>query len=59
MTDFYEYEAKKKFEKKIQNGRQKKTEIFKTANSQKKFLKRSIFQTFWKLDCWPDFLFFE
>jgi hypothetical protein len=30
---------KKKFKKKIQNGRLKKTEIFKIANSQKKFVK--------------------
>ena len=30
---------KKNFEKKIQNGRPKKTEIFKTANSQKNFPK--------------------
>ena len=41
MTDFYGDEAKKKkkLRKKFQNGRLKKTDFFKMANSQKKFLK--------------------
>ena len=33
--------TKKNFKKKIQNGRLKKTEFFKIANSQKKFVKIS------------------
>ena len=41
LTDFDGNEAKKKSQKKFQNGRHKKNEIFKTANSQTKFAKIS------------------
>jgi hypothetical protein len=42
VTDFYGDEAKKYFfEKKIQNGRLKKTEFFKVPNYQKKIVKIS------------------
>ena len=41
LTDFHGDKAKKKTEKKVQNGRLKKTEFFKTANSQYFFAKIS------------------
>ena len=43
LTNFHGDEAKKNFflKKKIQNGRLKKTEFFKIANSQKIFVKIS------------------
>ena len=42
LTDFHGEEAKKMFfEKKVQNGRLKKTEFFKITNSQKSFAKIS------------------
>jgi hypothetical protein len=41
LTDFHrdETKRKKKLKKKTQNGRLKKTEFFKIANSQKMFVK--------------------
>ena len=38
LTDFHRNEAGKKFVKKVQNGRLKKTEFLKIANSQKKYV---------------------